>query len=169
MTHLFFKKTITLAGVFFAVWLFLHYLLPIFFPFILGALLAISAEPGVGILIRKLRLRRWMASGLGVSAAVILFLGSFLFLSSFFVRELGHLAARLPDLESAFRQGILALQDLLIRFANNLPEGVRPMAIQLILDLLSSGSALLSRLSAYLGSLFSSFLSALPGGFIMPL
>ena len=69
------RSTVTriafLAGGFLAAWLFLRYLLPIFLPFGIGFLLALSAEPAVGLLTRA-KLPRWAATGLGVSLTLIL-------------------------------------------------------------------------------------------------
>ena len=165
MSHVSAKKTLLLAGFFLGAWLFVRFALPLTMPFLLGMLLALSAEPGVRFLTKKLRLPRGVASGIGVSAAVIFYFGFFLFLSSVLVRELGQLAQRTPDLEATFGRGILLLQDFLVDLAGRAPEGVRPMLTQLVLDLFSSGTALLGRLTARLGSAVSGFLSALPDGF----
>lgn len=167
MSHVSAKKILLLAATFLAVWLFVRFALPLALPFLLGALLALSAEPGVSFLTKKLRLPRSLAAGIGVSAAVVLYLGIFLFFSSVLVRELGQLAQRMPDLEAAFHRGILLLQDFLVGLAGRMPESIRPMLTQLVLDLFSSGTALLSQVTGRVGSMVSGFLSSLPDGFLI--
>ena len=65
------KKTISVLAAFFAVWLAARFLLPLCFPFLLGALLAFAAEPMVGFL-QKRRVPRCVCSGIGVSMAFCL-------------------------------------------------------------------------------------------------
>ena len=61
------------AAAFFAAALFsAKYLLPLFLPFLLGAGLAVAAEPLVAFLSNRLRLRRGIASGIGITAAFCL-------------------------------------------------------------------------------------------------
>ena len=62
------KKSISVLAAFFAVWLAARFLLPLCFPFLLGALLAFAAEPMVGFL-QKRRVPRCVCSGIGVSMA----------------------------------------------------------------------------------------------------
>lgn len=141
------KKFITLLLVFLAMWLGLRYLLPLVFPLLLGALIALAAEPVVRLLSRRLGLRRGFAAGLGVTAAILLFLGFVVLIASFFVKELGQLAGAMPDMEQTVRRGLTLLQDFLLSLASRAPDGIQPYLNQTVLDLFSSGTALLDRVT----------------------
>ena len=52
------RKTLSLLGIFLAVWLVIRFLLPLSFPFLLGTALALAAEPAVRFLRRHLHLPR---------------------------------------------------------------------------------------------------------------
>lgn len=62
------KKAAIVAGALLGLWVGLKYLLPISTPFVLGAGLALAAEPGVKFLSGRLRLPRAAAAGIGVGA-----------------------------------------------------------------------------------------------------
>ena len=160
------KKFITLLLVFLAMWLGLRYLLPLVFPLLLGALIALAAEPVVRLLSRRLGLRRGFAAGLGVTAAILLFLGFVVLIASFFVKELGQLAGAMPDMEQTVRRGLTLLQDFLLSLASRAPDGIQPYLNQTVLDLFSSGTALLDRVTQWAASLVSGFLSRVPDGFL---
>ena len=64
------RKYLVVIGLFAALWLALKYLLPVALPFLLGGGLALGAEPLVGFLCRKLRLKRGPAAGIGITAAL---------------------------------------------------------------------------------------------------
>ena len=93
------KNFAAFIGVFLLVWLGLRYLLPIGMPFLLGSILALIAEPAVRFLEKRLRLPRIAASGVGVSATLILLSCLLILLTALLVREAGILANALPNLE----------------------------------------------------------------------
>ena len=93
------KKSISVLAAFFAVWLAARFLLPLCFPFLLGALLAFAAEPMVGFL-QKRRVPRCVCSGIGVSMAFCFLAMLVLILCAFALRELRRVAGVLPDLEN---------------------------------------------------------------------
>lgn len=160
------RKIIPLILTFFCVWLFVRFLLPVAFPFLLGTLIALTAEPAVGFLSRHLKLRRGFASFIGVTFCVIFVLGGIVLLAALLFRELGQLAQRLPDLQDTFLQGLSMLQDALVSLAGRTPDGIRPMLTQLVLDLFSGGTALLGQITSRLGTALSGLLGALPNGFL---
>ena len=63
------RKYIFIAGIFLSIFLAARYLLPLFLPILLGASLALAAEPLVQFLTGRLRIKRWIATGIGVSVA----------------------------------------------------------------------------------------------------
>ena len=85
------KKSISVLAAFFAVWLAARFLLPLCFPFLLGALLAFAAEPMVGFL-QKRRVPRCVCSGIGVSMAFCFLAMLVLILCAFALRELRRVA-----------------------------------------------------------------------------
>ena len=110
------KKTISVLAAFFAVWLAARFLLPLCFPFLLGALLAFAAEPMVGFL-QKRRVPRCVCSGIGVSMAFCFLAMLVLILCAFALRELRRVAGVLPDLEDTAKSGIGLLQSWLLELA----------------------------------------------------
>ena len=139
MSRLLFRNLTLVLGIFLAVWLGFRFLLPIGLPFLLGGLLAIAAEPTVRLLSKKLP--RAVASGVGVSIALVL-IGSVLFLlMSLLVKELGVLAGALPNLEETATDGLSSLENFLLKLTDRTPEGVRPLLSRTVTGLFSDGTA----------------------------
>lgn len=128
---------VILAGL----WLGVRYVLPLILPFVLGALLAVAAEPAVSLGAK--RLPRPLAAGIGISLSLLLLAGILAVLGAVTVRQLGSLAGRLPDMTAQAEQ----LQDILITAADNAPEGIRPLAQRTVLELFDSGTDLLDRVT----------------------
>lgn len=160
------KKFLILLLVFLAVWLGLRYLLPTAFPFLLGAAIALAAEPVVRFLCRKLRLRRGFAAGIGVTGTILLLVGLLVLIASVFVRELGQLAGAMPDMEETVRRGMTLLEDFLLSLAGRAPEGIQPYLNRTVLDLFSSGTVFLDRVTQWIASMVSGVLSRVPDGFL---
>ena len=157
-----FKTVLSLTLVFFALWFSLRFLLPLFSPFVLGALLALAAEPMVQFLSRRLRLPRAVSSGIGVGM-VFCFLSMAVFiLLGFFVRELRMLAGALPDLEQAALQGIHTLRSRALALAGRLPESLRHLMQENLTVLFSDGASLTARASGVLLNFAGNLLSRLP-------
>ncbi len=153
------RRAALLAGGFFAFWLFLKYLLPLFLPFGLGLLLAFGAEPAVRLGCRW-RLPRWVASGLGVSLTLILFITLISFIGAAAVRELGVLVKRLPNLQDTAQQATLRLRNLAENAASYAPDGIRPLIDRSINGLFSS--TVLEQEVLRLPRAITSFLSRIP-------
>ena len=157
------RRLLLLSGGFLGAWLCFRYLLPIFLPFILGLLLALTAEPAVQLGAR-LKLPRWAATGIGVSFTLLLLMGLTWLLGATVVKELGVLAGRLPDLQNTATGAI----DKLHRFAENMasraPEGLRPLADKSVTRLFSSGNAFVEQATVRLPGAISSLLSRIPDG-----
>ena len=156
------RTVLSLTLVFLAVWLSLRFLFPLFSPFVLGALLALAAEPMVGFLSRRLRLPRPVSAGIGVGMAFCFLAMTVLLLLGFFVRELRMLAGALPDLEETALQGIHTLRGWTLDLAQRLPENLRPMMQENLTALFSDGASLAARASGVLLSFAGSLLSRLP-------
>ena len=137
-----------------------RYVLPLALPFLLGAALALAAEPLVSLLNR--RLPRSLAAGIGVTITFALLVLLVSVLCGLLIRELGLLADVLPELLEAAKGGMTALEIFLTDLVARTPETVRPLLIQQIQELFSDGSALLDRVTAWLLKLASGVLTRLP-------
>lgn len=156
------KTTLSVLAVFAAVWLTARYLLPLVSPFLLGALLALAAEPMVGFLNRRAHIPRAVCTAIGVSM-VFSFLAMFLLiLCAFLLRQLRSLAGILPDLEGTARTGLTLLQTRLLEVISHAPRGVQPLLEKNVHTLLSDGSTLLGKLTAWLLGLAGNLLSHVP-------
>lgn len=159
-----FQKMITISGLFFGVWLGIRYLFPLFLPFLLGAGLALAAEPIVRFFSKKLRLPRSAAAGIGVSMTFGFLSLLLLLLGALIVRELGLLAGVLPDLSIAAKSGITSLSGWLQGLTRYAPGGIRDYLSQTIGDFFSGGSALLDKALRYVLTLTGGVLSHVPDG-----
>lgn len=147
-------------------WLGGKYILPLTLPFLLGFLLALAAEPAVRFLCRRLPLNRGISSFLGVTVTLIFLSVLLTLLISLLVRELGHLAGILPDLEQTARQGLTSLEDWLLSVAMAAPEGIRPLLTRSVLGAFDSGSALYDQALTRLPVMATGVLSHIPDGFL---
>lgn len=159
-----FKKPLLLLIVFVVLWLGIRFVLPVILPFLLGAGLALAAEPLVKLTERKLHFPRWLGAGVGVSVAILLLLAIVSLAGAAVVRELGSLARRLPDLESTARQGMLLTQDFLVSAAEQAPESVRPMLQRTVLDFFDDGSVLLQEATGKIPTIISTTIARVGDG-----
>ncbi len=159
------KKTIPMLILgFFLAWLSLKYLLPILFPFLLGILLALAAEPMVKRLSKKIP--RPAATAIGVTATLLLVISALFLLMALLLREVGLLARALPDLSQAAQGGLLELEGFLLGLAGRTPDGVRPLLSQVVSGLFSNGNAIIEQLLQRLPSVASSLFGWIPGSAI---
>ena len=147
---------------FFLTWLTLHFFLPLFSPFLLGFLLALSAEPMVRFLHRKLRIPRSVSAGIGVSMAFSLLAMVLLCLCAFLIRELGALGQVLPDLGQTAKTGFSLIQNWLLQLSSHTPESLQPVLEENVNRFFSDGAALLDKAIGYLLGLAGTLLSHVP-------
>lgn len=157
------RRWALVVGGFLGIWLFLKYLFPLFLPFFLGLLLAFAADPAVRLATR-LKLPRWVASGVGVSLTLVFLTGLVGLLGASAVRELGVLAGRLPDLQDTAVQTADRLRLFLEQAAQKVPDGIRPLVDRSADRLMDSGSALMEQATVRLPGAISGFLSRVPDG-----
>ena len=156
------KTAASLAAVFFAVWLCLRFVLPLFSPFVLGALLALGAEPMVRFLCRRLRLPRAISAGIGVGLSFSFLAMGVLLLLGILIREVRTLAAALPELEQAALQGIHTAQRWALEQTLRLPEALGTLLRENLSALFSDGTSIAARASGLLLSFAGDILSRLP-------
>ena len=153
-----------ISGAFLAFFLAARYLLPLFLPFLLGASLALAAEPLVRFLSTRLHIKRWIATGIGVSMAFSFLVLILLLLFAFLLRELQQLAGILPELESALRTGLDTTNQWLAGLAGRVPGELGQVLTRNVNSFFTGGSALLDRITGFLLRLASGILSHLPNG-----
>ena len=158
----FLQKFLPVAGVVLAIWLVLRYLLPLTTPFLLGAILALLAEPLVRVFQRRLHLSRGLSSGIGVSITLLLTVLIVITACAFLLRELGELAGVLPDLEDTAANGIASLEGYFLSLAANTPDNVSTLLTRGVENLFSGSSRVLDQISSRLLDLASNILKGLP-------
>ena len=104
-------------------WLCIRYLLPICLPFLLGAVLALGAEPVLTVLSGKAKLSRKIASPIAVIFVFVLTGTILVLVLGAFMRQLTLLQTALPQIEQAARDGMTLLQNWLLNLARRLPGG----------------------------------------------
>lgn len=144
------------------VWLVIRFFLPLFFPFLLGTLLALTAEPMVSFLQKQFHMPRFLSSAIGVSTAFFLLTVLLLSLCAFLIRELGTLASVLPDLGQTAKNSFSLIRGWLLHLSDRSPESLQPLLRQNVNDFFSDGTALLDRVIGYLLGLAGNFLSHIP-------
>lgn len=160
--HLGRAKFSSILFAFFLVWLAIRFFLPLFSPFVLGTLLALSAEPMVRFLHKKLHIPRIISTGIGVSMAFALLASLLLCLCAFLIRELGSLGNILPDLGQTAKTSFSLIQSWLLQLSSHIPESLQPILQQNVNRFFSDGAALLDRGIGYLLGLAGTLLSHVP-------
>lgn len=158
----FVKKILPVSVGAVCVWLGLKYLLPVALPFLLGAGLALVAEPLVGRMAEKLP--RGVSAGFGVTvtlsavAVLVYFIGVIAF------TQLKKLSAFMPDLQNTATQATQLVQDFFIQLSDRAPEGVRPMLQKTVLDFFDNGTMLLQQLTQHIPGFVGTTLSRVGDG-----
>ena len=155
-------KFSSIAFVFVLVWLIIRFFLPLFSPFVLGTLLALSAEPMVRFLHKKLHIHRAISAGIGVSMAFSLLSILLLCLCGFLVRELGNLSNVLPDLGQTAKNGFSLVRNWLLQLSARIPESLQPVLEQNVNRFFFDSAALLDKATGYLLGLAGNLLSHVP-------
>ena len=156
------QKILILSGVLLGIFLSFRYLLPLIFPFLLGAGLALAADPMVRFCREKLHLPKSISTLLGVGLTFTIICTVLLILIALLVRELGNLAGVLPNLEDTARQGLSLLESWLLGLADRTPDGIRPVLTNAVSQLFTGSTAFLDRVGQWLLELASGILHAIP-------
>lgn len=152
------KRCLRFCAALLAAWLGLRLVLPLMYPFLLGALLALGAEGAADFLERRLRLPRFLAAGLAVGALVAGLGGLMLLLAALAVSQLGGLCQALPSIAATVRSGLALLENRLLSLGSGLP-GYR----QAITGLFSDGEELITRVGRLVLGRAGAILTRLPG------
>lgn len=128
----------------------------------LGAVLALTAEPMVSFLNQRLRVPRPVSVGIGVSMAFCFLTILLLLLAAFLIRELRALGGVIPDLTETALSGIDLLQSWILTLAERTPQSIRPLVQENITSLFTDSAALLERFTGFLLSFARNLLSHVP-------
>ncbi len=161
------KKAIVLAIAIGLVWLAVTCLLPISIPFLLGAGLALAAEPAVGLLNRKLRLPRAAAPARGGSLVFLLSAAALTLLLALVMRQLGRLTEILPQIGQAVAQGTSLLRDWLLALTRKLPEGIEAVASRFLENLFAGSGTFVEQAVLRVPQIATGLLSGLSEGMLV--
>ena len=156
------KKVCYTLLLFFCVWFCVRFLLPLLAPFVLGAGLALAAEPMVRFLHKRLHLPRPVSSGIGVSMAFCFLTMALLLMCAFLLREIRLLTGVLPDLEQTARSGFSLIRSWMLDLSSHAPQSIRPLLQENVDSLFSDGTALLDKSTGYLLGMAGNLLSHVP-------
>jgi len=144
-----------------------RYVLPVALPFLLGLLLALTAEPVTALCVQKGSLPRGIAAGLGVGSVLLSLCAILSVLGAAVVRELGALMNALPDLQQTARDGISMAEHQLLQAAAAAPEGVRPLLCGLVQRFFSDGTAVMDTVADRVPKALGTVLLAVPDSALM--
>lgn len=156
------KKLLWLAALLVGLWAAVEYLLPLTIPFLLGTLLAISAEPLVSLSARHLKLPRSLASGVGVTLTLLLFIALVSLLGAFALRELMALARDMPDIRQTAATGSRQLEGFLVELSHKTPKSIQPALTGTIEAAFEDTSALMKKISHQATDAVTGTLSRVP-------
>lgn len=161
-----FRSVLVLAGGIFGGWFLIRYALPVLFPFLLGAGLALAAEPMAVPLERHLKLKRWLASGIAVSAVFVLMLALLVLLTALLFRQAGRLTAIVPELAQSVQTGMGSLEDWLLDASARTPQGIRNVLNRTVTGFFSDGTAMVDQVTGVLPGFLSRIFSGVTSGFL---
>lgn len=158
------RKILLILGIGVGVWLGGKYLLPLLLPFLLGGLVALSAQPLVQLGQKKLGLGRPLAAGLGVSVTLLLLGGIVSLVGAVAIKELGRIAGTVPDLETTARQSMGVLENWLLELADRTPAGVQPAVKRTVHNAFEDSAMLMDQVTARVPQAVGNLLSRVPDG-----
>ncbi len=145
MSNFFFKKLLSAAVGVLVLWVAVKYLLPVALPFLLGAAVALLAEPLVQPVSRKLN--RTAAAVVGVGLTLGVLAGAVLLVGAMAVQQMGRLAQGVPQLADTAQQALTAAQHWLTTLSEGAPAPIRPLVQQTATAFFSDGSVLIQQLT----------------------
>ena len=160
-----FTGILVLAGGILGGWFLIRHALPVLFPFLLGAGLALAAEPMVRILNRKLGLKRWLATGIGVCSIFLLLLAVLVLLTALLLRQAGRLTGIVPELTKSVQLGMGSLESWLLTASSNAPQGIRHVLSRTVTGFFSDGSTMVNQLTGVLPGVLSKVFGHVASGF----
>lgn len=144
----------------------LRFVFPLILPFLVGFVLAWSAEPLVRLLSRDKRLSRPAASGIAIGGVYLLLITLIYALGRLALGELDHLASRLPTVVDGLDQAAGRVQNWLYGLIARAPEHLQENLRQSVEQLFSNGAKLAQGAAPQVLGLASRIVLQLPDTFI---
>lgn len=139
-------------------WLGLWLFGPVLLPFAVGAAIGTLAEP----VVRRLRLPRWAASGLCVTAVYVVLSAAVFFLCKVLCGELTGFLRGLPAAAQSLAAPVQRLKEWLLSAAERFPDGIGAALRQGVEDFFQSGAGLGTKLYDRAFELASAALKKIP-------
>lgn len=143
-----------------AAWLGVKYLLPVLFPFLLGLLLALCAQPAVRLGTQKLHLSRGISSALGVSLTLLFLLGILGIAGALLFKELAQMLQGVPD---TVKQSASLVEQWLVELSAKTPAAIRPYLQDTVHQFFSDSDTLVRQAAGLLPGVVTNVLGKLPG------
>lgn len=156
------RKILSAAGIAAAVWVFFRIFGPVLLPFAVGLVVAKAADPALSALSRQLRLPRWLAAGLCVSAVYILLVLVLSVLCRILCREAMGFARSLPTLAQSLAGPMARLEQRLLQLAGRFPDGIGHALEEGVAEFFRSGAGLGGKLYNRLFAFASALLKKTP-------
>lgn len=156
------KKILPVLAVAAGVFLGVKYLLPVVFPFLVGAGVALLAEP----LVRPVgnRAGRGLGAALGVSLTLAVLSGVVLLIGAVAVRQVGRLAGSMPQMADTAQKSLDTLKIWLTDLSGNAPEPLGPVLQNSVTELFADGSGLLRQMTQKLPGAVTSVIGTVGSG-----
>lgn len=161
-----FRNVLVLVGGILGGWFLIRYALPVLFPFLLGAGLALAAEPMAAPLEHRLKLKRWLASGVAVCTVFILLLAFLVLLTALLLRQAGRLTAIVPELAESVQLGMGSLESWLLTVSSHAPQGIRNVLNRTVTGFFSDGTAMVNQVTGVLPGVLSKVFGHVTSGFL---
>lgn len=160
------SRCLILAGGILGGWFAIRYALPVLFPFLLGAGMALAAEPMVGLLDRRLKLKRWLASAVGVTVIFLLLIAVLILVTALLVRQAGRLSGLVPELAESVRLGMGSLESWLLTATSGAPQPIRTVLGNAVTGFFSDGSAMVEQVAGTLPGVLTRVFGHVTSGFL---
>ena len=148
MSAFFLKKALPIGAAAVGVWLAVRYLLPVALPFLLGAGVALLAEPAVKSIARKAN--RTLGAAVGVTLTLSVLVGIVVLLGAVAVRQMGRLTQSVPRLAAGARESLSAVGGWLESLSQKAPEQLQPLLQRTATELFSDGTVVIDQLTQHL-------------------
>ncbi len=158
------KKTIFFIAALVILWLGTKYVLPVALPFLLGAAVAVAAEPVVRPVSRWLP--RAAAAGIGVTATLVGVAAILWLVGAIAVKEVGNLVQVMPELGNTAQQGIALLRGWAEDLSRQAPESLQPALKNTVSNVFDDGTVLVRQVTQRIPALITTTLSYVGNGII---
>lgn len=162
MDTFFFKKILPVGAAIAVAWLTGKYLLPVALPFLLGAGVALLAEPAVRPIARKLN--RTAGAALGVSLTLSVLTGALLLIGAVAVQQVGRLAQGVPQLADTARESLTVVRTWLTELSDKAPRQLQPLLQRTVSEFFSDGTVLIEQVTQRLPGAVSTAIGTVGNG-----